>query len=259
MRSCHSSRSAGASAPVGVQTGVERRLLLGGGAAAAMAALGLHPSPAAAGSIEVAPVSADLAPGQQAGVITVTNRDAAPTSVQVRAFAWTQDATHDQLTPTQDLLVSPPVFQLAPGASQVVRMLLRAPAQGREQAFRLLVDQIPGPADSGQQVRFALRLSIPIFAQVAATGRADLDWRLRPGGELVVANRGTRRAQLAGLSLTAPGGGPMALTGPENPYVLPGQERRWLARGAALRPGTVVRASGTGEAGNFAVDIPVAP
>lgn len=228
------------------------------GLAAVLGLLALAPAPAAAGSIEVAPVSTDLAPGQQASVVTVTNRDTAPTSVQVRAFAWTQDATRDQLTPTQDLVVSPPVFQLAPGASQVVRMVLRTPAQGREQAFRLLVDQIPGPGDAGQ-VRFALRLSIPVFAQAAASGRAELDWRLRPGGELVVANRGTRRAQLAGLALAVPGGAPLALAAPENPYVLPGQERRWLARGAALRPGTVVQASGTGEAGRFTVDVPVAP
>jgi fimbrial chaperone protein len=224
-----------------------------------LAGLTLASVPAAAGSIEVAPVSADLLPGQQAGVITVTNRDVTPTSVQVRAFAWTQDATRDQLTPTQNLLVSPPVFQLAPGASQVVRMVLRAPAQGREQAFRLLVDQIPGPADAGEQVRFALRLSIPVFAQAAANGRAELDWRLRPSGELAVTNRGTRRAQLAGLSFTVPGSGQVALAAPENPYVLPGQERRWLARGAALRAGTTVQASGTGETGRFTVDVPVAP
>ncbi|WP_083747855.1 molecular chaperone [Teichococcus deserti] len=237
-----------------------RQLLLQAGGGLTLAALAWAPRPARAGAIEVAPVSADLAPGQQAGVITVTNRDTTPTSVQVRAFAWTQDVTSDQLTPTQDLLVSPPLFQLAPGASQVVRMVLRAPAQGRETAYRLLVDQIPGPTDSGQQIRFALRLSIPVFAQAAVNGRAELEWQLRPGGELTVVNRGTRRAQLAQLTLMPAGGrGPLALTGPENPYVLPGQERRWLARGATLRPGSTVQASGTGEAGRFTVDVPVSP
>ncbi|MCR0982682.1 fimbria/pilus periplasmic chaperone [Roseomonas pecuniae] len=196
-------------------------------------------------------------PGQQTSVVTVTNRDATPTSVQVRAFDWSQDATRDRLTPTQDLLVSPPAFQLAPGGSQVVRMVLRRPPAGGERAFRLLVDQIPSPADAGQQVRFALRLSLPVFAQTSANGRAQLEWRLQPGGDLVILNRGTRRAQLAGLSLAAPGGASIPLAAPENPYVLPGVERHWRLRGAPPRPGTTLRATGNGEAGQFAVDVPV--
>ncbi|WP_458097821.1 fimbrial biogenesis chaperone [Roseomonas sp. WA12] len=230
------------------------RLVAGLGLAAAVL---LTPGPAEAGSLEVAPVSTDLLPGQQASVVTVTNRDTTPTSVQVRAFDWSQDATSDRLTPTQDLLVSPPAFQLAPGGSQVVRMVLRRPPAQGERAFRLLVDQIPGPADAGQQVRFALRLSLPVFAQTSANGRPQLEWRLQSSGELVVANRGTRRAQLAGLSLAGPGGTSIPLAAPENPYVLPGMERHWRLRGAQPRPGMILRATGSGEAGQFAVDVPV--
>ena len=212
---------------------------------------------AQAGSIEVSPVSTDLEPGQQAAVVTVINRDAEPTAVQVRAFVWTQDSRRDSLAPTQDLLVSPPVFQLAPGASQVVRLVLRRPSAEPERAFRLLVDEIPSPAREGQQVRFALRLSLPVFAHAVPSGRADLHWRVLQNGELAVDNRGTRRAQLAGLTVTGPGGARLPLLEPENPYVLPGVERRWRFKGSPPRPGTTLRASGTGEAGQFAVDVPV--
>ncbi|MFC3125040.1 molecular chaperone [Pseudoroseomonas globiformis] len=224
----------------------------------ALALAGLSGHPASAGSLEVSPVSTDMAPGQQSSIVTVTNREPHPTSVQVRAFAWSQDRRHDTLTPTQDLLVSPPVFQLAPGASQVVRLVLRRTPNDAERAFRLLVDEIPGPAQEGQQVRFALRLSLPVFAHSTNTGRAELDWRIMPDGVLSVTNRGTRRAQLAGLTLAGPGGARMALAEPENPYVLPGVDRHWQLRGAVPRPGSVLRASGVGEAGQFAVDIPVA-
>jgi fimbrial chaperone protein len=43
----------------------------------------------------------------------------------VQLFAWSQDAGQDILQPTTDLLVSPPVFTVQPGQSQLLRIALR--------------------------------------------------------------------------------------------------------------------------------------
>ena len=210
-----------------------------------------------AAALEVAPVLTDLAPGQQSAVLTVTNTSPDPTAVQVRSFTWTQNATSDQLEPTESLLVSPTVFQLQPGAAQVVRLLLRRPPTKPEEAYRLLVDEIPPPGSNGN-VRFALRLSLPVFAHAAGTSAANQpDMRVADGRELIVVNHGPRRIRLVDLELLQGGGERVPLTSPENPYVLPGVERHWLLRGATLRPGMTARASWTGESGRANAPVPV--
>lgn len=216
-----------------------------------------HGREARAAALEVAPVLTDLVPGQQSAVLTITNTSPDPTAVQVRSFAWSQNATSDQLDPTEALMVSPTVFQLQPGAAQVVRILLRRPPSKPEETYRLLVDEIPPPGSNGN-VRFALRLSLPVFAHSAGAPPASPpEMRVADGRELVVVNRGPRRLRLVDLELLQSNGERVPVTPPENPYVLPGVERHWQLRGVTLRPGMTARANWTGESGRANASVPV--
>jgi len=218
------------------------------------ALLGAAPAaPAGAASLEVAPISTEFQPGQMAAVLTVTNRGDARAGVQVRAFRWTQPGGRDLLAPTQELLVSPPLFEMAPGASQAVRLVLRRAAEAPESAYRLLLDEIPAAASGTQSVRLSLRLSLPVFARATPGGASELEWRWA-GDRVVVANRGTRRAQMANLSVA----GGAALRGPEIPYVLAGAEREWQLPSPPPR-GRPLRLTGVGENGAFSVEVPARP
>lgn len=108
-----------------------------------------------------------------ATTLTVTNRSGQSVPVQIRAFAWDQAGGADHLTPTTDLMVSPPIVEIGPGVPQVIRLVLRHPAVQAEQAFRIIVDQIPPPGAPGT-VRIALRLSIPVFAEPPVRTREAL-------------------------------------------------------------------------------------
>ena len=143
----------------------------------------------------VSPVSVEMQPGQRAAVITVRNSSEEEVSFQVRPFAWDQAAGSDQLTPTEAVVVSPPLGRLPAGGSQVVRLVLRQPSQGREATYRIWLDQIPPPTHSGS-VAFALRLSIPVFVEPPGRLQPRLRWSLETRGSelsLVAVNEGTRR------------------------------------------------------------------
>lgn len=86
---------------------------------AALACLLLPIAPAqAAAVLEVAPVVHELPPGQTMSSMTITNRGAAPSWIQARAFEWRQDEALEQLQPTAEMVASPPLFQLEPGESR---------------------------------------------------------------------------------------------------------------------------------------------
>jgi fimbrial chaperone protein len=122
---------------------------------------------ARAQSLSVLPVNIFLVAGQSATTLTVTNQGTSETSIQIRAYAWTQKDGEDQLAPSDVVVASPPLATIAAGSRQVVRLILRQPPQSGEATYRILIDQIPPPAEPGI-VHIVLRLSIPIFAQPAA-------------------------------------------------------------------------------------------
>ena len=219
------------------------------------------PCAAMAAVIEVAPVSHELAPGQQALSMTVTNRADSGVSLQVRGFAWTQDDGQDRLLPAADVLVAPAIFSLAPGQSQVLRAALRAPATLREGSYRLLIDELPMAGETGQ-VRMALRLSIPVFVPGSARAPARLAWQIDAAGRaVVVSHQGGQRERVHELALVTASGQRVPASPDGGPYVLAGAQRRWaLPVGpATLRPGEAVTLVALTDAGRVEVPLVVAP
>lgn len=226
-------------------------------AVAAGALLGLHAPPIRAQSLTVLPVTIQMPPGQMAGSLTVINQGDAESAFQIRAFAWSQPRGETELAPTDALLVSPPLGTIAPRGSQVVRLVLRRPAQDREASYRILLDQLPPPASPGT-VRVALRLSIPVFAEPTNSPIAPrLRWRIESeGGQayLTVTNDGTRHETLRDIALS--GGGPIRIQGDASPYVLPGATRRWRLP-VRTPPGGSLRLTARGDAGPIDEAVPV--
>lgn len=181
-------------------------------------------------ALTVLPVSIQMEPGQLATSLTILNQGTVESSIQVRAFKWGQAADgSDQLTSSDDVVASPPIGTLAPGATQVVRLILRQPVQGQEGSYRILVDQIPPPAQSGT-VRIALRLSIPVFAEPATRANAHVVFRIErdaAGSSLVAVNDGGRHQTIRDVALTTTGGGALKIASNTSPYVLAGTTHRW--------------------------------
>jgi fimbrial chaperone protein len=180
-------------------------------------------------SLRVLPVNIQMPPGQKATTLTVINEGISVTAIQIRAYAWNQPDGNDRLTASDDVLASPPLVSIAPGASQVVRLVLRRTPQGREATYRILLDQIPlAPVPGSVQV--VLRLSIPIFAQPATRALPHVLFHIeRDTGQayLVGINDGLRHEAIRDIVLSTSDGRRLKAEPGASPYILAGATRRW--------------------------------
>jgi fimbrial chaperone protein len=209
---------------------------------------------ARAQSLTVLPVTIQMAPGQMATTLTVINQSDSETSFQARAFGWSQPgAGNDELAATNDVLASPPLATVAAGATQVVRVVLRKPPQGKEASYRILLDQIPPPATPGT-VRIALRLSIPILAAPATRSAPHVQWRVE-GAHLVAVNDGNQHETVRDIALATAGGSALKVETSVSPYILAGATRRWRILPQSPTPGVTLRLTAHADSG--AIDQPV--
>lgn len=225
-------------------------------AKALAAALVLVTSVAAgAQALSVQPVNIFLPPGQKATTLTVTNQGTSKTAVQIRAYAWNQHGDDDQLTASEQVVVSPPIATIEPGASQVVRLILRLPPLGKdpEATYRILVDQIPPPAEPGI-VHVVLRLSIPIFALPPARVFPNVQFHVEVNsGQLYLSgtNNGLRHEAIREIELSTQDGRKLKAAPGLSPYILAGVTRRWniVAQGSLPQPGETLHLTAQGISG----------
>lgn len=160
---------------------------------------------AAPGGVSVSPVRVDLDARQRSAALTLTNTGTRSYRFQIEPMRWTQDASGEDLyTPATELLANPPLLELAPGTSRVVRVGLLGPQpQTVEAAYRLYITEIPQTqAVESTGLQILLRLGVPLYVAPAQSPRRELRWSARVDGrtlQLHAENRGTvheRRAQL---------------------------------------------------------------
>ncbi len=194
---------------------------------AGLAAL-LALSPALAGTFTISPLRVDFADATGMAVLTVRNEDGKPVVVQTQGLAWSQEGGQDALTPSRDLLVSPAVFTLPAGGSQLVRVALRRDVDpARELTYRLLLQEVPqaaSPDFNGLQI--VLRLSVPVFVEPRAPATPQIAWVATRGDDgklsLSARNDGSAHARIHRFSVKTADGAATVLDQPELAYLLPG-------------------------------------
>lgn len=237
------------------------RLTAAAGIAAAVA-LFLAAYSACAQGLSVLPVNVFLPPGQRAASLTLTNAGDKPTSMQVRAYDWSQKNDEDQLIDSNLIVVSPPLFTIPPKGTQVVRLILRRLPTGGEATYRIVLDQIPGPKEPGE-VQMVLRLSIPIFAAPETKAAPQDRFHLERDGEqlfLVGVNTGKSHEALHDIVVSAADGRQFKLKAKVSPYLLAGATRHWEldAQGHAPQPGETLKLTAHGIVGPIDVQVGVA-
>lgn len=132
-----------------------------------------------ANGLEVSPTMLLLKSNQVASQLWISHTAQTdlnhPMYAQIRVFRWTQAENQDRLIPTNQLIVTPPFFVVQGQTPQLVRVLRtnqietdssQTPlmmAQGNEQSYRLIVDQIPKRDHPGGGLMFVMHYSIPVF------------------------------------------------------------------------------------------------
>lgn len=190
------------------------------------AAAGL--SPAAAGTLTVDPVLVEIGTARRAGSVTVRNLENVPVTIRAYSLAWSQANGADRYDETSAVIVSPPVFTIPAGGTQIVRVGLRQPS-ATPQSYRLVIEEVP-PAEPSGGIRVALRLNLPLYSNLPAAPQSDIAWSattLADGQWAVEArNRGSGWVRIDAAAAEQATGVDFA-DGFGFGTVLPGSVRRW--------------------------------
>jgi len=223
-------------------------------AAALLASTAFFSATAHASSLQISPVSLEIHPGQSAVAVMLRNTGDTPLYAQVRIFGWTQVAADDRLEPTTELVASPPIAEIAPHGTQMVRLVRVGHERVEsERCFRLLIDELPedaAPGAAAPAVNIRIRYSVPVFVQ-ATTGAQtpDLEWSVRSsiaGTVLRAANRGDAHVRLSAVRVTMADGTDLTVASGLLGYALGHSAREWpLSHDLHLGAGTSVSVTAT--------------
>lgn len=213
---------------------------------AAIVLLLLAPARAAEapGSILIWPVNPVIQGEDRATALWLENPGKTPVTLQISIYAWAQPEGKNAYAPQRDVIATPPVVTIEPGAKQLVRLTrAAAPPIETERPYRIVVDEIPiETPDDGQQrpaatVSFRMRYSLPLFTYAKGAGpdaiakakgpapTPRLVWQIgndADGRYIEIRNEGTVHARLTQASF----GGETLSEGLLG-YVLPGSAARW--------------------------------
>lgn len=184
----------------------------------------------AKGQLQAGPILLQMAPGQKATRLNLSNTGDTKLAAQVRVYAWSQENGEDRLTPSDAVAASPPIVELAPGAEQVVRLVrLGGEAVGRDQSYRLVVDELPRhESESQTEVAVRMRYVLPLFVRASGAGEPQLRCTLGDGAAILECiNSGGQAAQLGESRLIDQSDRELKLSAGLYGYVLPGSRRIW--------------------------------
>lgn len=226
---------------------------------------------ASSASLQVAPVLLDLPAPATTATITLRNTDVEPITAQVRVFRWIQEGGQERLEPTDDVVASPPVIELRARQDYTVRVIRvsgrplgQSPGQplAKEEAYRLVIDELPKPRRVSGTVSLVMRHVVPVFFTGKAALPAALAWSLSQHGKgmtLAAVNSGDIRVRLAAVTVRDPSGTVLSTGKGLLGYSLGRSSMQWTiaAQARAARPGTNVTISGMTETGPFNATFPV--
>ena len=202
-------------------------------ARALLVAAALAPAAARGGDLDISPVNVELSANARTALMSLRNGGAGPARYQLRAYAWAQkpDGAMD-LSPTRELVVFPPLLELAPGEARNVRLGTDAAPGAAERTWRVFIEELPraATAEDVARVKVLTRIGVPVFlAPAAPVARGELVFLARDGARvrLALRNTGTVRLRPAAVSvaLLAADGARVFEKALDPWYVLAGGER----------------------------------
>ena len=134
--------------------------------------------------ININPTRLEIGAGALSAAVTLINTSDAEELFQIQQFAWAQQDNKDKLTPTEDLVIAPPVVTIQPGETRVVRIALRGDApSSREATYRVIVAQVPRKVNTANGVQLVYHLSLPLFVDPTAHAVPKATWSARPSAD----------------------------------------------------------------------------
>jgi len=191
-----------------------------------------------AGSYTVKPVRIELSARQLRTTIQIQNLGEESATIQAHVVAWNAEGAEEVLSDNDEILLNPPIFTVAAGHPQFLRLGLRHPQPDtREGTYRLILEEVPRAAKPGfNGINTLLRISVPIFVNPRVSS-PQLAWTLQRTSDqellLSVQNRGNAHVQIQTLAVTGEAPGPGFVQGTTT-YVLQNARKQWVIRNGEL-------------------------
>ncbi|MGN0920351.1 MAG: molecular chaperone [Cellvibrio sp.] len=174
-------------------------------------------SNATANKVGIWPIDPVVKFGENHSKIQIRNLDLAhPVRIQAKIQRWEQIDNQDVLTDQNELAISPPQIEIAPGVEQLFRIIVKQKngAQAGEATYRILIDLVPNDSPAAKTtsgLNLAMRYSLPLYVHNEANNsqnRAHIDhieslmsYRLETPSKLVVTNRSNWSQRLSKVAL----------------------------------------------------------
>ncbi|MEJ2898254.1 molecular chaperone [Acinetobacter sp. NS-4] len=191
-----------------------------------------------AASLQVAPILIEFSSADKAKELWLTNTGSTNIRAQVRVQQWTQQNSQDNLAATKNLIASPLITEVKPGQRQLVRLIKPAATPiNQEQAFRLIVDELPDNKSNNNKtgLNILLQYSIPVFYKtnqkpminqgITSIDRVQFKYAK---GQLTATNLSNSYIRLSQLSYVSGNGKKSPLFPGLVGYVLVGQTMSWI-------------------------------
>jgi fimbrial chaperone protein len=192
-----------------------------------------------AGSYTVNPVRIELSARQLRTTVQIQNLGDEPTKIQAHVVAWNANGSEEVLSDNDEILLNPPIFTVAAGHAQYLRLGLRhAQLDTREMTYRLIMEEVPPPPKQGfNGVNTLLKISVPIFVKPRVSS-PQLAWTLQRTSDqevkLSVQNRGNAHVQIRKLAVTAGEASEPGFVQGTATYVLQNARKEWVIRNGQL-------------------------
>lgn len=134
-----------------------------------------------ANNLGVSPMKLVFEPNSKVASLNVVNFDNKDAVLQASLLRWTQSNGKDITTPTEDLLLIPPIVKIPASGHQVIRLALLKPHQMEvETAYRLIIHSVKSSVSSSANgaILFNFDASIPVFVMPAKV-KHDPEWHIQ--------------------------------------------------------------------------------
>jgi fimbrial chaperone protein len=188
-------------------------------------------------TFNVSPLKIVLSGKSSSALLEITNQSAEPLRLQLSVSSWDQSPTGQMLLQeTEEIILFPPLLTVEPGEKRKIRLGAVTPRDLTEKSYRIILEELPPPADSsaaaGNQIRVLTRMTIPVFlepsklitsGQIAGLtiGHATTSFEIRNTGNT---HFSVQQVELVG---TGPTGQPLLTRRVDGWYVLAGGARRY--------------------------------
>lgn len=186
--------------------------------------------------LDISPIYLEVSQENPSTILTLTNNNSTPMSYEITAKQWSQANNQDILTPTDQLIISPPIVKIQPKETQIIRIepreflsALPPKAITTEKSYRVFIDELPDRSQKNQGVTLITNFSLPFFVATDQPKKQLLwDMKTQPKNEFEIqaTNMGNEHVRVTHLALREPHHQAFSQQNVLT-YILPGQTHSW--------------------------------